>query len=69
MTAPRKREAKPRVGRPVEPDSLRQTGVGLHLRVPREEKERWDKRAEKEGRALAEIIRTLLNAWEQGKRG
>ena len=68
MSALSKREDKPKPGRPIEADSLRQAGTTITMRVAREEKARWGKRAKKEGRALTEIIRALLNDWEQGKR-
>ena len=54
---------KSKMGRPVEPDSLRQSGAWLGFRCTSDEKTRWNKRAKKEGKPLAEITRSMLNEW------
>ena len=65
MAKTAKAEEKAGAGRPIEPDSFRQSGSNLYVRCSHEDKARWNKRAKKEGRPLADIVRTLLDEWSK----
>lgn len=68
MPPVKKREAKRGPGRPIDPNGVRQSGVALSIRCTRDEKRSWDKRAKEEGRALADVVRSLMNEWAQLKK-
>ncbi len=57
----RKRRSKGKAGRPVEPGSLRQSGVVFRCRLPAELFERATKLAGHQG--VSAVVRGLLEKW------
>jgi predicted HicB family RNase H-like nuclease len=50
-------------GRPIEPNSLRQSGVRFTLRIHESLRSLAAEKAAQEGRSLAHVIQTLLTVW------
>jgi hypothetical protein len=63
----KKKAAKKRPGRQIDPTSLRQSGKLVPIRLSHDDAERYAELAAGAGVSLSEAIRRFLGAWSAGR--
>lgn len=63
MTATARKKSRRPAGRPIDPDSLRQAGTVLRIRILRDDRARYEALATRQGTDLSPLVRRLLAKW------